>query len=57
MNILKERESLTKPCTANEAASLVFPEIAKHFNAFWEQDTSSLNEPPKLEILDLNDEF
>jgi P4 family phage/plasmid primase-like protien len=47
----------TTPRTANEAASLVFPEIGKHFDAFWEQDTSNLNEPPQLNILDLNDEF
>jgi P4 family phage/plasmid primase-like protien len=54
---LNERASLTQPTTANEAAGLVFPEIAKHFDAFWEQDTSNFNEPPKLEILDLNDDF
>ena len=57
MTILKERELLPKARTANEAASLVFPEIAKHFDAFWEEETGALNETPHLNILDLNDEF
>jgi P4 family phage/plasmid primase-like protien len=57
MNTTILNERAIKPTTANEAACLVFPEIGKHFDAFWEQDTSTLNEPTKLKILDLNDEF
>ena len=56
-NYMTDRILLTQPHTANEAACLMFPDIAKHFDAFWERDTSSLSEPPKLEILDLSDEF
>jgi hypothetical protein len=42
--------------TANEAAGLVFPRIAKHFNAFWEKE-AGMNEAPSIELLDLNEDF
>jgi P4 family phage/plasmid primase-like protien len=42
--------------TANEAAAMVFPELAQHFNAFWERE-ASMHEDPAIELLDLNDDF
>jgi P4 family phage/plasmid primase-like protien len=43
--------------TTNEAAGMVFPEVAKHFQAFFEREDPSFNGPPRLDILELNDEF
>jgi len=46
----------TRATTANEAAALVFPKVAQHFNAFWEKE-AEMTEAPSIEILDLVDEF
>ena len=35
---------------------MVFPELAQHFNAFWEKE-ASMHEDPAIELLDLNDDF
>jgi P4 family phage/plasmid primase-like protien len=45
-----------RPTTANEAAALVFPKVAEHFNAFWEKE-AEMTQAPTIEILDLIDEF
>jgi hypothetical protein len=46
----------TKATTANEAAALVFPKIAEHYNAFWEKE-AEMTAAPSIDILDLVDEF
>jgi P4 family phage/plasmid primase-like protien len=51
-------ENLTdKPRTCNEAAALLFPQPAKHTQAFVELDSDTLNEPGQLQLVDLNDDF
>jgi P4 family phage/plasmid primase-like protien len=46
----------TKPTTANEAAAMVFPKVAQHYNGFWEKE-AEMTEAPSIQILDLIDEF
>ncbi len=36
---------------------MVFPEVAKHFQAFLEREESDFSKAPSIEILDVLDEF
>ena len=44
--------SATQATTANEAAGLVFPKIAQHFEAFWEKE-ASMSEAPSIVKIEL----
>src|ERR1039458_2539198 len=59
-NVTAENAMIPPPTaqatTANEAAGLVFPKIAEHFNAFWEKE-AEMTEAPSIQLLDLNEEF
>ncbi len=43
--------------TANEAAAIVYPNVAKHFDAFLEKESGMVSAAPRLDILELRDEF
>ena len=59
-NVTAENAMIPPPTaqatTANEAAGLVFPKIAEHFNAFWEKE-AEMTEAPSIDLLDLNEDF